>query len=194
MSTYGAKHVMFAPFAAEDPEPANSLPNYAEAFELGELNKVTDAPVFNEAKAYGSNALGRYVSEFKENPIDVEILDMTVEHASVVTGAKIDTEGDKTTHFNSEDNAPYGGLAFYINELLANNVKKYRGIFYPKAKAVMQGETYTTKGDSITLENEKLRFMGAAAKNGDWKLKSDRFDTEAEAQAWVEKMLGVVTG
>ena len=61
---YGAKMLMWAPFAQENAEPAGALPTYGTAKQLGELNKVTDAPAFNEAKAYGDNGLGRYVNEF----------------------------------------------------------------------------------------------------------------------------------
>lgn len=188
---YGAKMLMWAPFAQENAEPAGALPTYGTAKQLGELNKVTDAPAFNEAKAYGDNGLGRYVNEFKEVPVDVEILDLTNELASELVGAKLDsTEGRKDLHFNAEDNAPYGGLSFYINELLAGNVKKYKGIFYPKVKAAMQGKEYNTKGDTITLVGEKLHFLGSAAKNGDWKIESEYFATEAEAEAWVKGKLG----
>ena len=58
---------------------------------------------------------------------------------------------------------------------------------YPKVKAVMQGEAYTTKGESITLANHKLKFTAAACSNGDWKILSDDFNTEQEAIAWVNE-------
>lgn len=187
---YGAKMLLWAPFAAENPEPDNALPNYGTARELGELNRLSDAPSFNEAKAYGNNALGRYVNKFKEVPIDVTILDMSNENASAVTGAAIDTQAGKQLKFNTKDNAPYGGLAFFVNELLAGNVDAYKGIFYPKVKASMQGQEYATMGDSITLTAKTLRFLGSAAKNGDWKIESEYFDTEDEAIAWVRAKLG----
>lgn len=187
---YGAKMLMWAPFAKDNPEPDNSLPNYGDAKQLGELNKVSDNPQYSQAKGYGNNGLARYVNEFKEVTVDVEILDMSNEIASEVMGAAIETEGDRDLVFNAENNAPYGGLGFYINELLVDNAKKYKGIFYPKVKASMQGKEYTTKGESITLTNEKLHFLGSAAKTGDWKKESPYFNTEAEAEAWVKKKLG----
>lgn len=186
---YGAKMLMFAPFAAENPEPAGALPNYGAAVELGELNKVTDTPAFNEAKAYGNNVLGRYVNKFKEVPIDVTILDLSNENAALITGAVIETSG-KDLKFNVKDNAPYGGMAFFVNELLAGNVDAYKGVFYPKVKATVQGQTYDTMGDSIVLAAKNLRFMGSAAKTGDWKIESPYFESEDEAIAWVRAKLG----
>lgn len=190
---YGAKMLQWAPFAAENAEPAGALPNYGTPINLGELNKVTDNPVFNEAKAFGNNALARYVAEFKEVSIDVEILDMTNTHAAAVLGASIPEGEGQDLHFGAEDNPPYGGLGFYVNELLPGNKKAYKGVFYPKVKATMQGAEYSTKGDSITLTGCKLHFLGAICSNGDWKLESDYFDTEAEAAEWVNNKVKAAT-
>lgn len=187
---YGAKMLMWAPFAETDSEPAGSLPKYGTARELGELNRVSDTPAFNEAKAYGNNVLGRYVNKFREVPIDVTILDMTNENAAAVTGAAIDATAGNNLKFSVNDNAPYGGLAFYVNELLSGNVNAFKGIYYPKVKASMQGQEYATMGESITLTAKTLRFMGAAAKDGTWKVESEYFTTEDEAAAWVRSMLG----
>ena len=49
---YGAKMLQWAPFAAENTEPAGKLPTYGPAVNLGALNKVSDTPAFNEAKGY----------------------------------------------------------------------------------------------------------------------------------------------
>lgn len=182
---YGAKMLMWAPFAAENAEPEAALPNYEAAVNLGELNQVSDNPIFNEGKAFGDNELARYVNEFKEVGVDVTILDMTHAHASALLGATLAAGDAADLQFGAEDNPPYGGLAFYVNEMLKGNVKKYKGIFYPKVKASMQGEEYSTKGDSITLTGKKLRFVGMACAAGTWKMESPYFATEAEAKAWV---------
>lgn len=187
---YGAKGIMIAPFAAENPEPEGAMPNYETPFNLGELNRVSDSPAYSEAKAYGDNALKRYVNEFKEVPVDVDVLDLTNEIAGKVLGAKLEEGATGDLRFTSEDNPPYCGMSFYVNELLAGGVKKFKGIFYPKVKATMQGEEYTTKGDSITLAAKKLRFMGSACNDNTWKIESKYFDTEAEAVAWTKSILG----
>ena len=84
----------------------------------------------------------------------------------------------------------YGGLTFYINKMLDDGSKVFQGIYYPKVKAAMQGETYTTKGESITLVTDKLKFAGSIAKNGDWKIMSDDFPTEEKAVQWCDAKLG----
>ena len=183
---YGATKLRWAPIVEE---PAGALPTYGQARELGELNRLSDNPTYNEAKAYGNNALRRHVNKFKEVPIDVTILDISNENASAITGAAIAEEAGQDLVFGVNDNAPYGGLSFYVNELLEGNVDAFKGIYYPKAKANMQGQEYTTMGENITLAAKTLRFLGAAANNGQWKVESKYFTTEAEADAWAAAKL-----
>ena len=51
------------------------------------------------------------------------------------------------------------------------------------------GET----GDSITLSSSKVQFVSTACNNGDWKIESALFDTEAEAEAWAAEKLPAST-
>lgn len=186
---YGAKMLQWAPFAQSDPEPAGALPKYGTPINLGALNKVTDSPSFNEAKGYGDNALKVHVVEFKEAGIDVEVNELANTAASAIFGAKLDDEDAQDLHFGSEDNPPYGGLGFYISKMLEGNVKVYQGIYYPKVKASMQGEEYSTKGESITLANSKIHFLASACNSGDWQIKSKDFPTETEATDWVNEKI-----
>lgn len=189
MASYGAKYIQWAPFAETAPdESAEAYPKYGEPINLGALQKATDSPSYNEAKIYGDDALDEYVSEFKECPIDVEVTELSNAVASAVTGAKIDTGvsgSDKDLHFNSADEAPYGGMAFYVKKMVHKKVV-YQGIYYPKLKATMQGEEYSTKGDSITLAGGKLHFLASTCAMGDWKVKSENLTTEVAAKAWVD--------
>lgn len=185
MSKYGAKHLQWAPFAATTPEPDNALPNYGTPVNLGALQKVTDTPSYNEAKAYGDNVLKEYVNEFKECAVDVELTELSNSVASGLFGATLTTETTAELQFCDSDSMPYGGLGFVVCKQI-DNVKKYQGIYYPKVKAAMQGEEYNAKGDSITLTGGKLKFTATAAKNGQWKTQSAELDTEAAATAWVD--------
>ena len=183
---YGAKGITTAVITAE---PDNVLPTYGESFVLGELNRVADSPAFNEAKGYGDNALKRHVVKFREATVDVTVLDMSNEHAATIFGAEIPDKAAGDLHFTDKDNPPYCGLAFYINELLEDNADRFKGIFYPKVKAAMQGSEYATNGESITLTAKALHFTASAANSGDWKIESEYFETETEAQAWVANMV-----
>lgn len=184
MAKYGAKYLRFAPFAATNPEPDGALPNYDAPISMGELVKVTDGPAYNEGKIYGDNALAEHVNEFKECGIDVEVTELSNATAAALFGATIDTTS-KDIQFAESDNAPYGGFGFYICKMI-DNVKKYQGVYYPKVKAAMQGDEYSTKGDGVTLTGGKLKMTGALAKNGQWKIMSDDLTDEAAAKTWVD--------
>ena len=186
MAKYGAKYLQWAPFAAENPDALETaFPKYGTPMNLGALVKVTDAPTFNEAKTYGDNALKEHVNEFKECGVAVEVTELSNTVASAVLGATINAEAEDDLEYATEDNAPYGGLAFYINKLV-DGVKFYHGIYYPKLKAAMQGTEYATKGANITLTGGALNFTAAAPACGKWKVDSDDFKTEAEAKDWVD--------
>jgi hypothetical protein len=186
MATYGAKYIKFAPIANE---PATDLPTYHNAIVLSELQKVSDNPSFNEASQPGDNRTVEYVSEFKEADVDVEITDLDNDMQQGVLGASFAGSGeDKDLEFGIDDNPPYGGLGF-VNCRIRKNVKSYQGILYSKVKATMQGEEYSTKGDSITLAGGKLKFKSLAPEYGKWKVKSPYFASEAEAKAWVDSKL-----
>ena len=189
MSKYGAKYLRWAPFAADTPDALDTaFPKYGTPMNLGALVKVTDTPTFNEAKAYGDNALKEYVNEFKECGVAVELTELSNEVASAVLGATINAEAEDDLEFSAEDNAPYGGLGFYINKMV-DGVKYYHGIYYPKLKAAMQGTEYATKGDSITLAGGALNFTASAPACGKWKVESDDFTSETEAKAWVDEKI-----
>ena len=94
---YGAAYPKWAPFAKEDPEPAGKLPNYGTAVEIGSLNKVTDSPVFNEAKGYGDNHLVVYLNKFKEAAIGVEVTEIPRKVLSSVSGAERTVTGRPLT-------------------------------------------------------------------------------------------------
>lgn len=186
---YGAKNIRVGKITAE---PANSMPTYAGAMKLGELNQLVDNPSFSEAKAAGdNNALARYIKQFTQATVDVTVLDLTNDVASMVLGATLESGStQKGLSFTGNDMPPYVGIGFYTQQLLAENVVKYKAIFYPRCKASMQGKTYDTKGDSITLGSSKLQFTASVCnKDARWKMESEDLATEAEAEAWLEALM-----
>lgn len=190
---YGAKNIRIGKITAE---PANAMPTYDKAMLLGELNQLADNPSFAEAKAAGdNNALARYIKQFTQATVDVTVLDITNEVASMVLGATIESGStQKGLSFSGNDVAPYVGLGFYTTNLLAENVVRYKAIFYPRCKASMQGKTYDTKGDSITLSNSKLQFTASVCNKGArWKMESEFLETEAAAEAWLEALMPMAT-
>lgn len=187
---YGAAYPKFAPFSGE--EPADTLPQYGAALELGSLVKLDEKPSFYEKKGYGNNLVQCSVHRFKEGKVTLDITTLDNATEVAIYGAKEDaggSDGKKDLKYNRADKAPYGGLAFYYNAVDDNDVAYCQGIFYPKVKAAIRGNTHNTMGNEITLTPEGLEFDLFMPACGDWRIKSARLDTEKEAKAWVDKKL-----
>lgn len=184
MARYGANYLQWAPFVSDTATTA--LPKYGTPVNLGGLIQVSDSPTFIEGSLYGNNARQEYVQEFQELTVDVSVTELDIETAGAVLGATVDE--DDGIIFTDSDNAPYGGLGFYSKKMI-NNVVFYQGIYYPKLKATMQSETFDTKGNSITLSGDKIKFEGESSACGTWKIKSDNLATESLAKAWVDALV-----
>ena len=186
MATYGAKYIKFAPLKNE---PEDAIPTYENAVQIAEMQKLTDNPTYSEGKQYGDDRLVEYVSEFNEADVDVEVTDLDNQMQSTILGATLSgSDNTEELAFGGSDIAPYGGLGAVICRM-RNNVRTYQGILYTKVKATMQGEEFTTKGDSITLSGGKLKFKATEPKYGKWKIKSAMFPTLEAAQSWVDAKL-----
>ena len=191
MASYGAKYLQWAPFAESSPDiDPSAFPKYGTPMNLGPLVQVTDTITYAEAKNYGDNELQETASEFQELGLDAEITELPIDAAAAVYGATKTEAGD--LEFGDSDDAPWGGLALYTNKQakIGGVQKKYfQGVFYPKLKASRQGTTYTTKGQSITFANGKIRFTGTACAKGKFQVFSANLETEAAAKAWVDALI-----
>lgn len=190
---YGAKMLQWAPFKQASksraiPASGTALPEYEAPENIGALNKVSDAPAFNEAKGYGDNRLVVYVNKFKEDIISVEVTEIRREVLSKIAGTEIESGKHKNMRFRTTDAPPYGGLGFFVNKALDDGRVVYMGIFFPKVKAMLQGVEYNTDGENITLATEKLQFTAAAVETNDWKIESEYFEAEEDVMAWVNGM------
>lgn len=195
MPQYGAKMLQWAPFAATNPEPADALPNYGTPMNLGSLMSVAETLNYAEVEARADDVRKIYVKEFVDGSLAVGVLELANATASALTGAKLDsTASAKDLHFSANDNAPYGGLAFYVSCLKEDGTKYFKGIYYPKVKASMDGRTYTTKQKTIVLDSPKLTFAVDACATGDYKIESDELSTEAAAAAWVNGKIKAASG
>ena len=195
MPQYGAKNLQWAPFAASNPEPEDALPNYGTPMNLGALQSVAETLNFSEGEARGDDVRKIYIKEFVDGSLAVGVLELANETASAVTGAQIDsTEGAKDIHFSSNDTAPYGCLGFYTTNIKADGSKYYKGIFYPKVKASMDGRTYNTKQKTIVLDSPKLTLSVVAGSSKENRIESDELTTESAAKTWVNGKVKAATG
>ena len=196
MPQYGAKMLQWAPFAATNPEPADALPNYGTPINLGELMSVAETLNFSEVEARADDVRKIYLREFTDGSLTVGILELSDTTAAAITGATIAADGDdpKDIAFGSNDTSPYGGMAFYTTNIKSSGAKYWKGIWYPKVKASINGRTYNTKKKTIVLDSPQLTFSVDACESGQYKIESGELSTEAAAKAWVSAKIKAASG
>ena len=170
MPQYGAKNLQWAPFAASNPEPEDALPNYGTPMKLGDLMSVAETLNFSEVESRADDVRKIYLREFVDGSLAVGVLELP------------------------NDTAPYGCLGFYTTNIKADGSKYYKGIFYPKVKASLDGRTYNTKQKTIVLDSPKLTLSVDACNTGEYRIESDELTTEAAAKTWVNGKVKAAAG
>ncbi|MBD5098291.1 MAG: hypothetical protein HDT35_01860 [Clostridiales bacterium] len=183
MADIGAKYIKFSPIKEQ---PEGKFPVYRDEgpVELGNLVGTETAPHMAEGSLYAGNELAENLSMFAYADLDLETDDMLDEIASTIYGCEV---VDGLVHYKSGDVPPEGGLAYYKNKI-RRGVPYFQGIFHPRAKATLGSDSAKTRTDTITFSTTKTKFKLLACNAGEWKI-TGTFATEAEAVAWVDKML-----
>lgn len=183
MAGFGAKYIKFSPIKEE---PEGELPVYSDdgPVQLGRLVKADLTVNLASGKLYADDEMAESVDEFSSGTLAVETDDMEDETASVLYGCTVE---NKLVHYNYGDVPPVGGVAYY-KVLMRRGVKLFKGIFHPRTKAAIGNDSAQTRGESITFSTTNTAFTIFTCKSGDWRL-TETLATEAEAKAWVDKML-----
>ena len=183
MASFGAKNPYFAPIESE---PEGTLPVYkGEPVKIGRLVKADLTLTMASGKRYADDELAESAEEFVSGSIAMETDDILDTVASVIYGA---TVKEKTVVYNTSDNPPPGGLAYY-KKLMRHGKLVFKGLFFPRVKAALGNDAAQTKADSITFGTSTTNFTVSNANNGDWRF-TEEFETEDAALAWVKAMLG----
>ena len=183
MASFGAKNPYFAPIESE---PEGELPVYkGEPVKIGRLVKADLTLTMASGKLYADDELAESAEEFVSGSIAMETDDILDTVASVIYGA---TVKEKTVVYNTSDNPPPGGLAYY-KKLMRHGKLVFKGLFFPRVKAALGNDAAQTKADSITFGTSTTNFTVSNANNGDWRF-TEEFETEDAALAWVKAMLG----
>lgn len=152
---------------------------------IGRLVKADLTLTMASGKLYADDELAESAEEFVSGSIAMETDDILDTVASVIYGA---TVKEKTVVYNTSDNPPPGGLAYY-KKLMRHGKLVFKGLFFPRVKAALGNDAAQTKADSITFGTSTTNFTVSNANNGDWRF-TEEFETEDAALAWVKAMLG----
>lgn len=162
---------------------------YSDAFKCGKAISTAVTPNYNEAPLYADNQQTENVTEFKNANVSIGTDRLPSKAAMVMFGHTVAENGEESS--KSKDEAGYIGYGFITAEQL-DGVKKYRACVLLKVKMKEGEESFETKGDSIVFKTPSLSGTAIANEEGEWRIKSPYYATEAEADQWIQKKFGVV--
>lgn len=190
MAQFGAKRPVFAPVATE-PEGALPTYNYEKKVVVGKLVKA-DLTVTNASgELYGDDALAEKIDMFASGSLALETDDKTDDVHAALHGATMSGEGDNEVTDADSDVAPIGGLTYY-KVIIRKGVRYYKGVFLPRVKAILAGDSAATKGSSITFGTSSTTFTVFSCNSGAWRVTKTFTGEGAEANciSWCDKKLG----
>lgn len=162
------------------------------------LEKVIDekfSAEFNSAELYADDALAETDYTFKKGSLSITVANDDDEKDAELMGNTI-AEGEVTK--NITDTAPEVGYGHIVTKMV-NGVRKYKVEFFPRVKFTKITTDAKTRGESVefgTTSIEGVVYPLDAAMNGypagTWE-KHQTFETEAEAEAYLDKCLTPVT-
>lgn len=158
------------------------------------LEKIIDekfSPEFNSAELYADDSLAECDYTFKKGSLTITVANDDDEKDAEIMGNTIST-GEVVKSI--KDTAPEVGYGHIITKIV-NGIYKYKVEFFPRVKftkIVADGKTRSESVEFSTTSIEGVVFPLDEPVNGmavgTWE-KHQTFDTEAEAEAYLDKCL-----
>lgn len=181
----GASRPYWAPIKTESD---SALPTYDTGMAFSEFIKLTENLSLAETEFYSDDTLSENAKEFKYCELTYDNKGLSDEIMQKMFGMDY-TDGVLT--YGADDNAPFGGFGYY-RTLMDKAVKYYEGVFYPKVKGALSGDTTDTRGENVSFAGTSTSLTAYACKDTrrTWK-KTQIFKTAEEAEGWVKTQLGI---
>jgi len=163
-----------------------------------EFEKVVDekfAPEYNNAELYANDTLTESDNSFRKGTLSHTIADDNDEFLAELFGNSI-TEGEVVSTI--DDTAPEFGYGHIIPKVVYGK-RKYKVEFFPRVKYTKATSDNKTRADGVEFNTTSLEgtvyplgteFNGL--KKGTWE-KHQTFDTEEEAEAYLDSLLTPIT-
>lgn len=159
---------------------------YSDCFVAGGAIGMDISPEYNEASLYADNKLDDYRKDFKRATVKMNTSRIPVAGAKIMFGHEVI---DNEVIYRTGDAANYCGVGFYVTESIKDKGDKYVAIIIYKTKFTESQEGFTTKGDNIEYKTPSVEGVASSVGDNIWK-RTKVFDTEREAEEWVQTQLG----
>lgn len=181
MANFGLSKPWVAKYNAETDQ-------YSGGFKCSRAVSTSVTPSYNEASLFADNQQTENVREFKNASVNLGVDRLPLMASKTIFGHEVGENGEEISR--TGDSANYVGYGFITAEML-DGVQKYRACLLRKVKFQEGEESYETKGDSIVFKTPSLSGVAMGTNQTDWRIKSPYFDTEAEADEWLQVKLNV---
>lgn len=171
-------------------EAEDGTPSYSGAVKPAKAISCTTDISNNSAMLYADDSLAESDTSFQSGTVTIGIDKTDNATMAALLGHHIDNSTQEMVR-NTNDVAPYVGLARVITEMI-NNVTQYTVEILYKCKFAEPSQENNTKGESVEFATYELEGTINSLANGDWS-KTKSFATKAEAITYIESVFGTVT-
>lgn len=159
---------------------------YSGAFKCGKAVNTSVTPNYNETSFYADNQQTEHVTEFKNANVTLGVDRMPVAAAGIMFGHEVKENGEEIA--DAGDYSRNVGYGFITVEKI-DNVKQFRACILCNVIFKEGEESFETKGESIVFKAPSLSGIAMCTDKGEWRIKSPYFDTEEEADKWIQTKL-----
>ncbi len=162
---------------------------YSNGFRCGEAMTTAVVKEYNEGAVRGDNKQIDSVKKFKRATVTVGTTRLPLIAENVLFGKETDELTGEVIS-KSSDQSNYVGYGFISQERI-DGVDRYIGCVLLKVLFSEGQDDYETEGDSIVFKTPNLSGISTAVADNKWR-RVKPFDTEQEAQNWIDGILGLV--
>lgn len=185
MARYKACYPIFGKCADNTPEKDSAIDDFVA---IGKMVDVEIKPNFDEAVSYGDDGIAEQVKEFKDADITNNIDELALAAAKKMYNFDESEDNENLIVDNAEKTSNYGSYG-YIYGRRKNGVTSYTAVMLHRVLWDLPSEKSTTKGDSITFENESLTGKAYRDRAGQWRTRMFNIATLSEAKTILQKLV-----
>ena len=140
---------------------------------------------------FADNKKSEYDKEFKYADVTLGTDTLPIQAHKVMFGHEVSEEGKSGTSIKNRttDSSNYVGLGIYMDEKV-DGLRKYVAMWIYKVKFAEGQESFKTKGDNIEYQTPSIGGQAIGIDDNLWK-ETMIYDTEKEAQDWIDEMAGI---
>lgn len=162
---------------------------YSDGFLSNKAIETVFTPSNNTLSYDGDDVKVKDIYVFKESAVTSKVTKLPIQAASMFFGH---TVNGTEIRRNVNDRSNYVGYGWTTTIVNDSGDDTYKAFVVTKVKFMEPAETFTTNGESITVNSDAIEGIAISDLNGDWVIEKS-FDTFAEAEDFVKTTLNILT-